>query len=68
MPQELNTKMMEPLKDSKEVRPFETTTVYATGTGEFHEVGETLEVHPLLAAKLIKQGAVTEKAPAKKDK
>lgn len=67
MPQELSTKMMEPISEN-EVRPFETVKVYATGLGGFHAEGELLEVHPLLAAKLVEGKKATEKAAAKKDK
>lgn len=68
MPQELTTGMMEPLKDKNEVRPFDKTTVYATGVGGFHAEGEALEVHPLLAAKLIEHGKATKEAPKKTEK
>ena len=67
MPQELSTKMMEPIAEN-EVRPFDKVTVYATGLGGFHTEGEVLEVHPLLAAKLIEGKKATEKAAAKKEK
>lgn len=68
MPQELNTKMMEPLTDKNQVRPFETVKVYATSKSGFHAEGEELEVHPLLAAKLIAKGSATEKKITKKEK
>lgn len=68
MPQELTTKMMEKLpENSNLVRPFDKVTVYATGAGGGHHAeGEALEVHPLLAKKLLEAGKATEKAPKEK--
>ena len=65
MPQELTTKMMEPLEDKNQVRPYDKVKVYAAGTGGYHKAGEELEVHPLLAEKLIAQGKATKEAPKK---
>lgn len=64
MPQELSTKMMEPLKNPDEVRPFDKVTVYATGTGGgYHNEGEALELHPALAASFIAAGKATAEPP-----
>lgn len=57
---------MQPLEDKNQVRPYEKTKVYATGTGGYHKAGEELEVHPLLAEKLLAAGKATKEAP--KDK
>ena len=65
MPQELNTKMIEPLMNPIEVRPFEEVTVYATGVGGYYKEGEAFQVHPLMAAALIAEKKATEKAPIK---
>lgn len=65
MAQELNTKMMQPLANVLEVRPFDVQTVYATGVGGFYTEGEAFEVHPLMAAALIADKKATEKAPSK---
>ena len=65
MPQELNTKMMQPLASEIEVRPFDVVTVYATGVGGYYAEGDAFEVHPLMAASLIKDKKATEKAPSK---
>ena len=69
MAQELTTKMMEPLASDKEVRPYDTVKIYATGKGGgYHAEGEELEVHPILAKSLIKNGKATEKPADKKAK
>lgn len=53
--------MVQPLPaDSNLVRPYEVTKVYATGAGGFHKKGEELEVHPLLAKKLVTNGGATK--------
>ena len=65
MAQELNTKMMQPLTNELEVRPFDEVTVYATGVGGYYAEGEAFQVHPLMAASLIKDKKATEKAPSK---
>jgi hypothetical protein len=52
-----------PLKDG-EVRPFDTTTVYATAKSGM-AVGSPMEVHPALAEKLVKSGKATKEAPKK---
>lgn len=67
MPQELSTKMMETLP-AGQVRPYDKKTVYATGAGGFHAEGEELELHPLLADKLVSQGAATADVPKAKVK
>ena len=69
MPQELSTKMMEPLADPNEVRPYDKVKVYATGTGGgFHAEGEELELHPMLADKLVAAGKATKAKADKKGK
>lgn len=55
------------------IRPQEPTTVYSTGLADkdgnvIVKAGEPMEVHAVLAEKLIKSGKATEKAPAKADK
>jgi hypothetical protein len=47
-----------PLKDGK-IRPNDMTTVYSTGLGGFTKAGEPMEVHTVLAEKLIAQGKAT---------
>jgi hypothetical protein len=72
MAQELNEKMMKPLPAGSDlVRPADLVTVYATrGKHNKHvKEGEAMEVHTLLADKLIASGKATKTAPAgKKDK
>ena len=69
MAQELSTKMMEKLPEgSNLVRPADLVTVYAT-TGKHNKhvkAGEPMEVHTLLADKLIASGKATKEAPGKK--
>lgn len=48
------------------VRPNDVTTVYATDKAKFVKAGEAMEVHTMLAEKLIASGKATDKAPAKK--
>ena len=62
MPQELTTKMMAPLEKADQVRPYDKVTVYAT-KGKHLKEGEAIEVHPLLAEKLIASGKATKDAP-----
>ena len=66
MPQELNTKMIEPLMNPIEVRPFEEVTVYATGVGGYYAEGDAFQVHPIMAESLIADKKATAKAPVKK--
>ncbi len=69
MAQVKTDQMAEPLVDKNEVRPFDKVKVYAKKMdGGFHADGEEMEVHPLLAEKLIEQGKATKSAPVKKDK
>ena len=65
MAQELNTKMIAPLMNEQEIRPFDEVTVYATGVGGYYKEGEAFQVHPLMAAALIAEKKATEKAPIK---
>jgi hypothetical protein len=62
MPQVLTTEMAAPLKNKDEVRPYDKVTVYATNSKHLKE-GEAIEVHPLLAEKLIASGKATKDAP-----
>lgn len=64
MAQEISEKTISKLQNEDEVRPFDKEVIYSTGVG-FHSEGEKLEVHPLLAAKLIAQGKATKDAPKK---
>jgi hypothetical protein len=66
MPQELNTKMVEPLKNKNEVRPFDTVTIYWTDKAKHVKAGASEDVHPELAKNLIESGKATDKAPKAK--
>jgi hypothetical protein len=74
MAQELNTKMVAKVPEGM-VRGTDTVKVYWTakaakkkenGAGGHVKEGDEVEVHPLLAEKLIASGKATETAPAKK--
>ena len=65
MAQELSTKMMGATKEN-EARPFDTVKIYATDVSRHLKAGEELEVHPLLAEQLIKDGKATKTAPKAK--
>lgn len=51
------------MKDIKDgvVNLREKVTVYGTGKSDFMPSGKVFEVHPLHAAKLVKNGLATEK-------
>lgn len=67
MPQEQNKKMNEPLKDGM-IRPNDMTTVYSTGQGGFTKAGEAMEVHTVLAEKLISDGKATKEPSSETSK
>jgi 2-oxo-4-hydroxy-4-carboxy--5-ureidoimidazoline (OHCU) decarboxylase len=51
-------------KESKNVvKVREKVTVYATGKGGHYRAGDVIKAHPELAAKLVRDGKATEKAP-----
>lgn len=69
MAQELNTKMTVKLPEGSDlVRPADLVTVYSTkGKHNKHVAeGEPMEVHTILADKLIASGKATKEAPGKK--
>lgn len=49
------------LKGELKVKPFDTSIVYATAKAVHVAEGAEMEVHPVLAAKLIASGKATEK-------
>lgn len=55
-----------PLKDSTKVRGKDVVTVYSTSSDPHHKDGEPMEVHPMLAEKLIDSGKATKYAPKEK--
>lgn len=67
--QEITEKTVQPLPEgSNLVRPYDKVVVYSTGSTPFSKEGEEMEVHPLLAKKLIASGkARKDKKEAKKE-
>lgn len=59
MAQELNTKQKEATLKPGEIRPNDTTTVYATDKAKHHAAGTEMEVHTMLAEKLVAAGKAT---------
>ena len=65
------SKPLSPIKVGKKIRPQDPVTVYATektGSSKFnnYKTGDAMEVHSVLAEKLIEQGKATKEAPKTK--